>query len=145
MRRRPPHARHSGAADEPGGVEACAPAQSRGWRGRVPRALGGCAHGGGSAGMATTSDKAPSPDSITVALWHLDEGSGAQLFDSGPFRLAAASGTDVRPDFGRVGGARRFQRTVDSFVYVPANPVLVPRAASAARCGSTLPTTASTS
>ena len=91
----------------------------------------GCAHGGGPGGSADTSaggtsGLTPQPDSITVALWHLDEGSGTQYFDSGPFRLTATSGTDVRPDFGRVKGARRFQRTMDSFLYVPANPVLVP-------------------
>ena len=88
----------------------------------------GCAHGGGTAGTAggMTGVRTPASDSITVALWHLDEGSGAQLFDSGPFRLVAASGTDVRPDFGRIKGGRRFQRTLDSFLFVPANPVFSP-------------------
>jgi hypothetical protein len=86
----------------------------------------GCAHTGGSGGVTGTGDKVPIADSITVALWHFDEGAGTQLFDSGPFRLVATAGTDVRPDFGRIKSARRFQRTLDSFVYVPPNPVLVP-------------------
>ncbi len=106
----------------------------RGWAmGRVAMvvlaaALAGCAHGGGTGGAADGSagGKAPQPDSITSALWHLDEGSGTRLFDSGPFRLTAYAGTDVRPDFGRVKGARRFTRTIDSFLYVPANPELIP-------------------
>lgn len=87
----------------------------------------GCAHTGGSGGVTGTADKVPAPDSITVALWHFDEGAGTRLFDSGPFRLEATAGTDVRPDFGRIKGARRFQRTLDSFIYVPPNPLLVPQ------------------
>ncbi|MFI5372819.1 MAG: LamG domain-containing protein [Candidatus Eisenbacteria bacterium] len=90
-------------------------------------ALTGCAHTGGtSGGDVGSADKTPVPDSITVALWHFDEGAGTTLFDSGPFRLAATAGIDVRPDFGRVKGARRFQRTLDSFVYAPPNPLFVP-------------------
>jgi hypothetical protein len=88
--------------------------------------VAGCAHTGGSDGVTGTAGKVPVPDSITVALWHFDEGAGTQLFDSGPFRLVATAGSDVRPDFGRIKGARRFQRTLDSFIFVAPNPLLVP-------------------
>jgi hypothetical protein len=90
-------------------------------------ATSGCAHvGGAGAAGGRRATPAPAPDSITVALWHLDESTGTRLFDSGPYRLALSSGVDTRPDFGRVNGARRFQRSLDSFLYSAANPVLVP-------------------
>jgi hypothetical protein len=64
----------------------------------------------------------PSPDSITIALWHLDETGGSRAADSGPFRLDATYGIDTRPDFGKFRGARRFGLSLDSFVYAPYNP-----------------------
>jgi len=88
-------------------------------------AAAGCAHHGGAAEGHTRM--APEPDSITVALWHLDETAGARIGDSGPFRIEATSGIDARPTFGRFGGGRGFQRTIQSFVFAPQNPVLLPR------------------
>jgi hypothetical protein len=87
---------------------------------------GGCAHHGDAASHGSHSLLAPDADSITVALWHLDETAGARIGDSGPFRLETTSGIDARPAFGRFSGGRRFQRTIQSFVYAPQNPVLQP-------------------
>ena len=88
----------------------------------------GCAHVGGTGGPGISSGESQPPalDSITVGLWRLDETTGARIADAGPFRLEGTSGTDARPDFGRFGSARRFQRTVQSFVVVPQNPLLQP-------------------
>jgi hypothetical protein len=86
----------------------------------------GCAHHGGAGAQRSGARTPPEPDSITVALWHLDETAGARLGDSGPFRIEATSGIDARPGFGRFGGGRRFQRTLQSFLYAPENPVLQP-------------------
>jgi hypothetical protein len=90
-------------------------------------ALSGCAHQGGAGETPRAASRAPQPDSITVALWHLDETAGARLGDSGPFRLEGTSGVDARPEFGRFDGGRRFQRSIQSFVFVERNPVLQPR------------------
>jgi Concanavalin A-like lectin/glucanases superfamily len=88
---------------------------------------GGCAHGpagarpaGGSAGAR----RAPATDSITTALWHFDETVGTRAADSGPFALEGIAGLDTHTDFGRVRGARVFEPSLDSFVYVAYNPVL---------------------
>lgn len=87
----------------------------------------GCAHRGGP-GSNGPASQAPAPDSITVGLWRFNETAGARTADSGPFRLDGTSGIDARSDFGRFAGARRFQRTIQSFVFVPRNPMLQPPA-----------------
>lgn len=87
----------------------------------------GCAHGGGSSETARrVASQAPEADSVTVGLWRFNETVGARDTDSGPFRLEGTSGNDARSDFGRFGAARRFQRSVQSFVVVPNNPVIQP-------------------
>lgn len=67
---------------------------------------------------------APVADSVTVALWRLDETLGLHVADAGPFRLNGVAGPDTRPDFGRWKNGRVFQNTLQSFVVVPSNPVL---------------------
>jgi concanavalin A-like lectin/glucanase superfamily protein len=64
---------------------------------------------------------AAAADSVTVALWRMDETAGTVVADAGPLRLHGEAGRAALPDFGRFGGARRFQRTLESFVYVPFN------------------------
>jgi len=83
---------------------------------------GGAAHEAAASAKARVVPEAPGADSITIALWHLDETGGARAADSGPFRLDAVSGIDTRPDFGRFRGARAFGQSLDSFVYAPYNP-----------------------
>ncbi len=91
----------------------------------------GCAHApvAGAASKPAAHARArvipepPDADSITIALWHLDETGGTRVADSGPFRLEAVSGIDTRPDFGRFRDARRFVQSLDSFVYAPYNPI----------------------
>lgn len=87
----------------------------------------GCAHRGGASAGHRGATQPPAPDSITVALWHMDETAGTTIADAGPFRLAGTSGLDARAEFGRFGGSRSFQRSIQSFVFVPQNPVLIPR------------------
>jgi hypothetical protein len=82
-----------------------------------------CAHGphpggGSSAGWAFAAD------SITTGLWRFDETGGTHVADAGPFQLEGRAGLDTHTDFGRIHGARVFTRALDSFVYVPYNPVL---------------------
>ena len=88
--------------------------------------LAGCA---GSAGgvrtkSSTSTAMPPAADSATVALWRFDENGGPLAADSGPFRLDGTAGIDTRTDFGRFHSARQFGIAVDSYVYVPYNPVL---------------------
>jgi Concanavalin A-like lectin/glucanases superfamily len=85
-------------------------------------ALGACAHAPAGPGGARATG-APVPDSITVALWHMDETGGVVVADSGPFRIAGTAGIETRPDFGRFRNARRFVRSVESFVIAEGNPV----------------------
>jgi len=66
----------------------------------------------------------PAVDSVTVALWALDENGGPLVADSGPFRLRGTAGGDTRTDFGRFRSARVFARAQQSFVVVPRNPAL---------------------
>ena len=78
----------------------------------------GCAHAPrGTPG----SNAAPGivPDSVTAALWHMDETGGKEVTDSGPYRIDGQAGIDTRTDFGRVRGARLFTRSLDSFAYAP--------------------------
>ena len=67
---------------------------------------------------------APAADSVTIGLWRFDENGGTRCADSGPYRLHAIAGDDTRTDFGRFRSARSFQRSVQSFVYSPYNPVM---------------------
>lgn len=67
---------------------------------------------------------APAADSVTSALWSLDENGGPVVADSGPFRLRGTAGPDTRTDFGRFRSARIFERKQQSFVVVPHNPAL---------------------
>lgn len=66
----------------------------------------------------------PAVDSVTTALWSLDENGGPLAADSGPFRLRGTAGADTRTDFGRFRSARIFTRAQQSFVVVPRNPAL---------------------
>lgn len=87
--------------------------------------LGACAKGGVHAPrVPEAAPQAPSADSITSALWHMDESGDTRVADAGPFRLTGTAGVDTRTDFGRFRSARTFTRSVNSFVYVPYNPAL---------------------
>jgi hypothetical protein len=63
-------------------------------------------------------------DSVTVALWRLDETGGVRAADSGPARLNATAGPDTRTIYGRFRNARLFTASANSFLYVPYSPVL---------------------
>lgn len=63
-------------------------------------------------------------DSVTVALWRMDETGGTRAADAGPSRLDATAGLDTRTIFGRFRGARLFTHSIDSFLYVPYSPLL---------------------
>ena len=58
-------------------------------------------------------------DSVTVALWRMDERSGTRVIDSGPQHLDGTAGRANFAQFGRVGWSRSFREAVDSFVYTP--------------------------
>jgi hypothetical protein len=81
-----------------------------------------CAHT--PRGAASPGRGAPAADSATVGLWRLDEVTGSDILDAGPLRLHGTAGLDARPQFGRFNGARRFTRSIDSFVLIPSNPEL---------------------
>jgi hypothetical protein len=92
----------------------------------------GCAHthpADRAAGVDAPERGTPTPeaDSVTIGLWHFDETAGAVVGDAGPFRLEGTSGVDARPDFGRINACRRFQRTLQSFVLVPEDPLFEPQ------------------
>jgi hypothetical protein len=109
--------------------------RTRGARGAVATlalvlagAIHGCgAHQGGASGSRSDAQQPPAADSVTVGLWRFNETAGAGNGDSGPFRLDGTAGIDARSDFGRFSGGRRFQRSLQSFVFVPANPVIQPQ------------------
>jgi hypothetical protein len=63
-------------------------------------------------------------DSLTVALWRMDETGGTLAADAGPSRLDATAGPETRTIFGRFRGARLFTHSADSFLHVPYNPRL---------------------
>jgi hypothetical protein len=65
-----------------------------------------------------------SVDSVTVALWRMDETGGTQAADAGRSRLDAIAGPDTRTIFGRFQGARLFTRSANSFLFVPYSPLL---------------------
>ena len=72
-----------------------------------------------------TADRPGTPvDSVTVALWRMDETGGTHAADAGPSRLDAIAGPDTRTIFGRFRGARLFTRSTNSFLYVPYSPLL---------------------
>jgi hypothetical protein len=83
---------------------------------------GACAPKSGPADV-TARQQGVTPDSVTVALWRMDETGGVRVLDSGPFRLDGTAGVDTRTDFGRFGNARVFTKSLDSFVFVPPNPL----------------------
>jgi len=80
----------------------------------------GCASTAGRTGSRLQPAR---PDSVTVALYHFDETGGVNVADAGPFRLDGTAGIDTGTDFGQFGNARRFTRSLDSFVLVPNNPL----------------------
>jgi len=72
-----------------------------------------------------TADLPGTPvDSVTVALWRMDETGGTRSADAGPSRLDAVAGPDTRTIFGRFRGARLFTRSANSFLHVPYSPLL---------------------
>lgn len=72
-----------------------------------------------------TTDLPGTPaDSVTVALWRMDETGGTQAADAGRSRLDAIAGPDTRTIFGRFRGARLFTRSANSFLHVPYSPLL---------------------
>jgi concanavalin A-like lectin/glucanase superfamily protein len=86
-------------------------------------AASGCAHTPPGS-RPDDGGTAVAADSVTAALWHMDETGGTLVADAGPFRLQGRAGIDTRTDFGRIRGARLFTRSIESFVHVPYNPVL---------------------
>lgn len=78
-----------------------------------------------------TADRPGTPvDSVTVALWRLDETGGPHAADAGPSRLDAIAGPDTRTIFGRFQGARLFTSSINSFLFMPYSPPLdAPQAA----------------
>ena len=68
-------------------------------------------------------------DSVTVALWRMDETGGTRAADAGPSRLDATAGPDTRTIFGRFRGARSFANSANSFLFVPYSPLLDPQEA----------------
>ncbi len=77
-----------------------------------------CAHA--PRGAATTSRVSPArADSVTVALWSMDESALYSVADSGPLHADGIAGLDTRTAFGRFDGARSFTRSLQSFVYIP--------------------------
>ncbi len=103
-------------------------------------AVSGCAAGGGTrsdskprAGRAAKraaaafSNAAPF-DSATILLWRFGETAGQRIASEGGSDVGGTAGLDTRPDLGRVGGARRFTRSVDSFVWAAYQPALEPGA-----------------
>ena len=87
-------------------------------------ACAACAHAPGRGMRAPRGVRAVEPDSVTVGLWRMDETIGLDVAESGPFRLGGTAGVDTRTGYGRIGRAREFTRSVNSFVFVPYNPVL---------------------
>jgi hypothetical protein len=72
-----------------------------------------------------TADLPGTPvDSVTVALWRMDETGGTYVADAGRSRLDATAGPDTRTIFGRFRGARLFTRSANSFLHVPYSSLL---------------------
>lgn len=87
----------------------------------------GCAHGAHVAAASRSARSVPDADSVTIALWHMDETGGTRVADAGPFRLEGIAGLESSTSFGRYGRARVFTHSLDSFVEVPYNPTLEAR------------------
>lgn len=79
---------------------------------------GACAHHAGKPADVTRLQP-PAVDSVTIALWHMDETGGTRVADSGPYRLEGTAGVDTRTGYGQFGQARSFEPSLDSFVFVP--------------------------
>jgi len=85
--------------------------------------IGGCAGGaartGGAAAPKPRSDGSDAVpyDSATVFLWRFEETGGTRVNGEGPNPVTGTTGTETRPDLGRVGGARRFTHSIDSFAW----------------------------
>ena len=54
----------------------------------------------------------------------MDETVGLDVADAGPFRLGGTAGVDTRTGFGRIGRAREFTSSANSFAFVPYSPML---------------------
>jgi hypothetical protein len=50
---------------------------------------------------------------------------GTRIASEGGSDVSGTAGTDTRPDLGRVGGARRFTRAIDSFIWAGYQPALL--------------------
>jgi hypothetical protein len=86
-------------------------------------ALAACAKGAKRPDV--TADTPGTPvDSVTVALWRMDETGGTLVADAGASRLDAVAGPDTRTIFGRFRGARLFTRSANSFLFVPYSSLL---------------------
>jgi hypothetical protein len=87
----------------------------------VCMSLGACMRAGSRADVRF--DDGPRADSVTTALWRMDETGGTRVPEASPFRLEGIAGPETITDFGRFNGARRFRQSLDSFVIVPDNPL----------------------
>ena len=82
-------------------------------------ACAACARSGSDPSDVTAS-RAPVADSITLALYHMDDLGGTHCSDAGRYRMNGTAGGDTRTDFGRFGSARAFTNSIESWIYVPA-------------------------
>jgi hypothetical protein len=85
-------------------------------------ALAACAKGPRTPDVTARVPATPA-DSVTVALWRLDETGGTQAADAGRSRLDAVAGPETRTIFGRFRGARSFARSANSFLFAPYSPL----------------------
>jgi hypothetical protein len=86
-------------------------------------AVAGCTPPGGRRADVTARLRPAQVDSVTVALYRFDETGGVDIADAGPFRLSGVAGYDTGTEFGQFENARKFVRSLDSFVLVPSNPL----------------------
>lgn len=86
-------------------------------------ALAACAKNAGRSDVTADAPATPA-DSVTVALWRMDETGGIHVADAGRSRLDAVAGPDTRTIFGRFRGARLFTLSANSFLHVPYSPLL---------------------
>ena len=91
-------------------------------------ALAACAKSVKRPDLAANAPGTPA-DSVTVALWRMDETGGTRVSDAGPSRLDAVAGPETRTIFGRFRGSRLFTLSADSFLHVPYSPLLDSQAA----------------
>ncbi|MEQ1834478.1 MAG: LamG domain-containing protein [Candidatus Eisenbacteria bacterium] len=71
---------------------------------------------------AQRADARAQTDSITIALWHLDEAAGQILSDSGPLGLNGLAGTGTRAVPGVASAGLRFLGDPESYVVAPLHP-----------------------